>query len=226
MKQPVKYPLTPEAKEAAKELVAAWEQGFIQQNLELVDVTAGSGVTKREFIVVFGLGRDSEGKFSLPDLGIIRELAEYELISIRSSAGRIEVTLLQELRNAVENDFEVSDSFLTTSAVGTVVYGNLEVREGAIFQSAVTNQGDIAQNAYQLADNLRQLLGAELLRSAPALEAAIDALQSTDESSRRGKCGKVIAELGRCLEHTANTATILTFLTAIDWASQFARLVG
>jgi hypothetical protein len=209
MKQRVKYPLTPEAKEAAKALVEAWDSKKINQLLNL-GIRRGDG--KEQWLF---WGND----FKVPDKAIIYELAAYKLIRLSSGRDNVEILLFQELRNAVENDFDVSDFFLTTSAVGTVVYGNLEVREGAIFQSAATNQGDITQNANQLADKLLELLGMDLLQSEPDLEAAIVALKSMDELSRPQKCGKVIQELGGCLGHVANTATILT---AISMAVQFA----
>jgi hypothetical protein len=222
MKQRVKYPLTPEAKEAAKMLVEAWDNKKIAQRLTIYLTIRNEEIQPTDNID--GAGRD----FKRPTLATWWELSKYGLIERQVNFQETrhqkrlvgwEILLLEELRNAVENDFDVSDFFLTTSAVGTVVYGNLEVREGAIMQSQANIYGDNTQNANQLADELLELLGSDLLQSEPDLENAIVALKSVDESSRAEKCGKVIQELGHCMGHVANTATILT---AISLAVQFA----
>ena len=211
MKQRVKYPLTLEAKEAAKMLVETWDSGILEQRFYISETRADG----HKSIAMFTGGIDFTSQLQPPPVSILLELSEYNLVRMQGN----DVLMLQELRNAVENDFDVSDFFLTTSAVGTVVYGNLDVREGAIMQSQANIYGDNTQNANQLADDLLELLGVDLLQSEPDLNAAIIALKSMDELSRREKCGKVIQELGRCMGHAANAGTVLM---AISMAVQFA----
>ncbi|MBZ0280792.1 MAG: hypothetical protein K8L97_08615 [Anaerolineae bacterium] len=214
MPQGLKYPLTLEAKESAKQLVAAWKSGNVDQTFYLIDVTSGNA---KRIEMRPGLGADDS--FAPPALGVLHELAEYRLIRLApirtDRTERLEVTLLQELQNAVEHDFDVSDFFLTTSAVGTIVYGNLEVREGAVFQSAAAGIGNVYQNIEQLADELSRILGDEVLQNEPALKAAIVELRSADELTRLQKMGNVVQELGRGLGHLGNTGAAILALEII-----------
>lgn len=209
MPERVKYPLTTEAKEAAKILVEAWSTGKLEQR---VNTKSRVGVDSSM------LFRGTDVDIALPTL---MELGKYGLVELNRQydvQGRaifLECLLLQELRNAVQNDFEVSDYFLTLNAVGTIVYGNLEVKEGAMFQSAAANQGNIIQNTGQLASELEALLGGDVLAENEPLQSAIQDLRTADESSRRRKMGKVIQELGRCLEHLANTGGVLAALALL-----------
>lgn len=219
MLQRVKYPLTPEAKATAQQLVDAWNSNDVDQNFYLIEVTAGRA---KRVELNFGLGGDNS--ITPPPLGILRELAEYRLITLTAiktdRTDRFEVTLLQELRNAVENDFEVSDFFLTTSAVGTIIYGNLEVRDSAVFQSAASGIGDVHQNIEQLADELSKILGDQLLQSNTELNNAIMELRSADELTRLQKMGKVVQELGRGLGHLGNTGAAII---ALELITRFLR---
>lgn len=214
MPQGLKYPLTSEAKESAEQLVTAWTSGNVDQTFYLIDVTSGNA---KRIEMRPGLGADDS--FSPPALGVLHELAEYRLIRLApirtDRTERLEVTLLQELRNAVEHDFDVSDFFLTTSAVGTIVYGNLEVREGAVFQSAAAGIGNVYQNIEQLADELSRILGDEVLQNEPNLKAAIVELRSADELTRLQKMGNVVQELGRGLGHVGNTGAAILALEII-----------
>jgi len=209
----IKYPLTLEAKEEARHLLQAWDKDEIQQAFYLIDVTGGSGVEG----IRLNPGLGARSSFIPPALGIIRELGEYKLISlarvVTAQKERFEVTLLQELRNAVQNDFDVSDFFLTTSAIGTIVYGNLTLDRGALFQSAAAGIGDVNVTAQTLPDELVKLLGADALR--PEIAAAISALKVADEPTRLEKAGKVIEELGRGLAHMSNTGGALAAIALI-----------
>jgi hypothetical protein len=221
MQRRPKYPLTPEAKEAAKSLLEAWDNGEIQQSFYLI-VQAIRDDEVRHLHLYPGTG--ARRSFQPPSLGVIRELGEYKLITLThvvdSRQERFEVTLLQELRNAVSSNFDVSDFFLTTSAVGTIIYGDLVMDKGSIFQSAAAGIGD-ANNAIQyLPDQLIRLLGEDTLKSYPKIDTAIKELKSANERTRMEKAGKVIEELGRALGHLSNTGGALDAITLI------ARVLG
>jgi hypothetical protein len=156
-----KYPLTSEAQETARQLVEAWDNEYILQTFELVDVTAGIGAKAREYS--FGLGGD-DSYMPPPSIGIIRELAQFPLIAIRdmSTSTNIEVTLLQELRNAVANDFAVSDYFLSDTellanqleeVLGTILAQNTELNT-AISQ---LRGADVSTRAQKLGNVFREL---------------------------------------------------------------------
>lgn len=200
MQRRVKYPLTPETKAIAEELVNAWNTGKLEQILDVA-------VSNHSVLVGGGVN------FQFP-LSALKELEEYRLIRVE----RTWVTLLQELRDAVANDFEVSDFFLTTSAVGTIIYGNLTLDKGALFQSAAAGIGDVNVTAQHLPDELVRLLGEDARR--PEIAAAITELKTADESTRLGKMGKVIEELGRGLSHMKNAAG------AIEAIILIARILG
>lgn len=69
--------LTDEAKETAKHLADFWQKNLINQQFELVDVTAGSGVTERKYVA--GMGINSKD-FIVPKSGTLYELANRNLI--------------------------------------------------------------------------------------------------------------------------------------------------
>jgi hypothetical protein len=123
-----------------------------------------------------------------------------------------EILLLQELRNAIMSDFEVSEYFLTLNAVGTIVQGDLTIHPWASWHSAAVNIGNIEQNVEQLADELIQQLGQDILQANAELVLAIEELRNTKPSNRRENLGKVIQELGRSLGHTANAVAVGTAL--------------
>lgn len=229
MPERVKYPLTPEAKEAARQLVQAWDEGKLARIFEV-------HIESEPPIVV------DENLHELPAKGELYELEYYGLIQIRVRRGMLkkymsfgtgsgtytdyeqitELLLLQELRNAVNTSFEVSDYFLTLNAVGTIVYGNLEVKEGAIFQSAAAGQGSIVQNTGQLLTELENLLGDETLKQNPQLQAALNSLSEindkTDQRTLYQKTGSIIQELGRCLDHVNNTGGTIAALALLTKA--------
>lgn len=186
----------------------------IDQVFELIDVSSGNA-RSREFQA--GLGT-ADG-FSVPPMGVLNELSQFGLILMSKlvlpKGLRCEITLLQELRNAVQSDFDVSDYFLTTSAVGTIIYGDLMLEKGALFQSAAAGIGDVTVTAETLPDELIKLLGDEMLRQHSEVAQAIEALKTSDKPTRLQKAGKVIEELGRCLGHLTNTAGALAAIALI-----------
>lgn len=204
------YRLTEGARKTAAYLVRMWNDDVIAQTFELVDATAGSGVRSRQYLP--GLGADDS--FEVPAIGELNELARLNLISIRRLVGRsekLEITLFQPLRDAVDNDFTYFRELPLTGAIGTIIYGNLTMGEGAVFSSA--GQGDVTVTFQTLPDELLRLLGTDALR--PEIASAITDLKNADEPTRLRKAGKVIEELGRGLEHLSNTGGALAAIALI-----------
>jgi len=209
MQSRVKYPLTPEAKEAAKKLSDIWKAGELDQLFYFNENTSYGTISETIAKSAYS-GKSHEGlKRSL-----LMELARFGLLQIHFSGNDgWEILLLEELMRAVENDFEVSDFFLTTSAVGTIIYGNLTLDKGALFQSAAAGIGDVSVTAQTLPDEIIKLLGADADR--PEVAAAIEELRQSNDTTRIEKAGKVIQELGRSLEHVANAGGALSAIAMI-----------
>lgn len=215
----LKYPLTPQAMQIASELVHCWDEGWLDQSFELSDKTAGSD-NIREFI--FSVGVFAGDKLPILRLGTIRELAEYKLIGIREKISSdkaftrsLEITLLQELRNAVNNDFEVSDFFLTVTAIGTIIHGDVS---GSTIQGSASIYGGTV-NIIQLTSQVEELVGEEILQANQDLRFAINELRQSikdPEPTRFQKLGKVIEELGRCLGHVSNTYGVLQAIALLS----------
>lgn len=210
----IHYPLTTVAKEFAHLLVQAWDSGKLPQLMRLFEIDGDGGNWGT------GFKRTLDVDFEAPDLSVWLELAEFKLVRyIPQKDNRHESTfdilLLQELRNAVQNNFEVSDFFLTTSAVGTIIYGNLHMQEGSNFQSGATNFGDVRISADMLPDKLIEMLGDSFLQKNAEVAAAIEGLKTANQLTQRSKLAKVIEELGRCLEHTANAGTAIAAIGLI-----------
>lgn len=115
---------------------------------------------------------------------------------------------MQELRNAVATDFEVSDYFLTMNAVGNIIINSTT---GNV-QGVGLNTGTVHQSVEQIADNIAEILGQEILTANDDLSAAIDELRTATTANQQSATGKVISQLGRSLEHGANTITIVQAL--------------
>jgi hypothetical protein len=222
--QIIKYPLTAEAKEDANQLAMDWKTGKIAQFFTVFDATAGAA---HEIEISGGLG--VENHYNLPPLKILLELSKFKLIFVdyeilpsgRGYQKQWHILLMQELHNAVETDFAVSDYFLTMNAVGTVITAHegstVEIRS---LQSAASNYGNIDQqmSVVEISDELSTTLGVEFLESNSQLATAIQELRTSIDSERESKLGNVISELGRCLQHGANAfvvAQALGFLTHV-----------
>jgi hypothetical protein len=201
----MKYPLTENARDGARQLVQNWDDGKLEQHMVFSSGNAEGDVSfvqlSRQHILK---------KCGFPLSEVMLELAKFGLIDItfnRASDGKtksIEILLLQELRNAVENDFEVSDYFLTLNAVGNIIINS---STGPV-QGVGYNTGTVNQNIEQLADGLIAQLGMQFVQSNAELRQAIEDLRTATEGNKQSKLGKVISELGRCLGHTANAAAI------------------
>lgn len=222
----VKYPLTPQAKEAAKSLVAAWDNNHIPQ---LFTIERGIGRNGAR-----GVSAEISEHYDIPLIDVLLELAQFKLVTISAETLQEDdsrflnlnspryirywhVLLMQELRKAVASEFEVSDFFLTTQAVGTIIHA----AEGSTvdihaLQSAASAFGDIEQTQIntptELAEKLLQVLGNDTLDANPELAQAIRELAYVPEQNRKFQFGKVIYQLGNGLQHVANTAVVIEAL--------------
>src|SRR5687767_12542966 len=146
MQTQVKYPLTEGAKQAAKTLVEIWDKNPQEQLWSYMGMRAGGSISRER---INSLHSDQ----SIP-MGIqtLRELSTFGLIRIDAN----EILLLQELRNAVENDFAVSDYFLTFNAVGNIFM----MAENSTVSNVVggaSNFGDVTQTQTVGADIANEL---------------------------------------------------------------------
>lgn len=229
--QRVKYPLTQEAKEAARYLVEAWAKGEVAQRFTFFFVLSGDARLS---------AGNLSGTFLPPSLNILLELAKFQLIYVDATlyggasadfggkgivSERItswHVLLMQELRNAVEQDFQVSDYFLTFNAVGTIIQGDATI--SAPFQSVGLSHGNVSQQitSSELADKLLAMIASDVLQSNPDLTAAIQELRTSLENERQSKLGKVISQLGRSLEHVNNAKGIIEAIAFLSMIIQQA----
>jgi hypothetical protein len=217
----LKYPLSSQAKTLASQLVTDWDASKINQIFRLVESRSSSGWT------TFTSQSDNKSLPFQPERALLSELAQYHLIAMNlmrseEHSDTWEILLLEELRNAVRNEFEVSDFFLTTAAVGTIVQGDLTIHPNANYQSAANVYGDNIQTIDQLSSELEAKLS-HLLEDNHDLQIAITELRSSEEQDRIPKIGKVIMELGRCLQHGSNIAVILS---ALPMLIQFLHTLG
>lgn len=211
----MKYPLTDGAKQAARELYQNWKTGKIPQH-NVMKTDSEKGDVDLIQLSIQGILE----KVGYPKSGALLELAKFGLIDLiinRSSDGKtksIDVLLLQELHNAVESDFEVSEYFLTMNAVGNIIINSTT---GPV-QGIGYNTGKITQNVQEIADNLVATLGPEFLGSQDAVRQAIEDLRESNEASRPSKLGNVLLELGRCIHLGASTVQLMPAVFAVTQA--------
>ncbi len=223
----VKYPLTNATKNAAQYLFRCWDSNKIEQGFTLMETGESGEKRRNERRLSNGYGVLNDD-FESPSLENLKELALFRLLDLDVTyAGNPQrptpnwhILLLQELRNAVENDFQVSDYFLTFNAVGTIILGNPTI--SAPFQSGASIYGNVSQeiSSSELAQQLTEILGNELIQSNAELSAAIYELTNSIESERQSKLGKVVSELGRGLQHGANAYVVAQ---AIGFIGQVLR---
>lgn len=215
----MKYPLTADAKSAAKLLVEWWDKGQIPQNF-------GFGLASIELgMEQYPLHGYESPSFNNIEFRLIgkskwKELSLFNLISFEMAESYCEVVLLQELRNAVATDFEVSEYFLTLNAVGNIIINSTT---GNV-QGMGINTGIANMTIEEVANTLESALGAEFLAQQQALKEAIDSLRTSFESDKQSKLGKVISELGNCLQHGANAHTVIQGMATL--ASAVRPLLG
>lgn len=220
--QRVKYPLTEAARQQAIRLVDDWNNGNLSQLFDVIDVTAGMA---NKIEIAGGLGVSNN--YILPDLEILLELSKFNLIFIDTEfrldlqSRRWQVLLMQELKNAVAGNFEVSDYFLTVNAVGTVINGD-NVTFNAPFQSAASGIGNVSQkmSSADIANKLLEILTQDVIKTNSDLANAIHELSTSLENERETKIGKVISQLGRSMQHGANAYAVTQ---ALLFLAQFFR---
>jgi hypothetical protein len=205
----MKYPLTAQAKDIARILVAHWDAEKLPQLIPLYEIRNDGGSWHT------GFKRSLDVEFKPPHLAIWLELAQYGLVRYipDPSSGdepNFEILLLQELRNAVATDFDVSDYFITMNAVGNIIVNSTT---GAV-QGVGINTGTVHQTVEQLADYISATLGQDFLAVNIELKAAIDELRTATIADQQSALGKVISQLGNSLHLGASTATIVQALTA------------
>lgn len=196
----MKYPLTDTAKAAARELVAEWDASRLPQNFSVTHSLVEPKFT----------GPNVLTQLEPPDVATWWELSKFNLLDFIPREISTEILLLQELRNAVASDFEVSDYFLTLNAVGNIIVNSVT---GPV-QGVGQNTGVLYQTVEQLADYIGATLGREFLETQEALRIAIEDLRVASAVDQQSKLGKVISELGRCLEHGANAVAVIAALPA------------
>lgn len=208
----MKYPLTEQARATARALVAAWNAGEIEQR-HLLNVSERMENNRRRGYISI------HGEDLLPST--LRELSLFGLLVIENQQGAsYNVLLLQELRNAVATDFDVSDYFLTLNAVGNIIVNSTT---GPV-QGIGINTGTVHQTVDQLADYMSAILGQEFLATNTELKTAIDELRTAVAAGEQSALGKVISQLGNGLQHGANAAAVVTALYAA--APFIQRLIG
>lgn len=180
----VGYTLTDRAKELAKELVDAWEENTLPQRFHVQEVT-GYG----ELIDIIVYNSD----FTSETLRIeqLVELDEHSLLRIASKSydrgdTKVEIVLLQKLREVVANNFQLIP-----------------------FDIATQTSLPVATALKELTIELKQILGEDLLSNNRELREAIEKLARATEAEKQHKVGKAISELGNSLAHGANAATII-----------------
>jgi hypothetical protein len=194
----MKYALTDTAKEAARYLVKAWEAGDIEQQLTIT-VYRGDSEYRPNF--VHGATPD----FKSPSFATWRELARFDLVEVEVGYESWDILLLQELRNAVANDFEIPDSAGQGQTLNVNVQGDIN---GSLIAALNIGEVNLSSNQ-QIADQLTSALGKGFLQGQDEIRKAIEELRQSIESERQSRVGKVISEFGRCLEHGANTVAVI-----------------
>jgi hypothetical protein len=197
----MKYPLTPEAKELARTLVEKWEKHPECQEWIIRPFPGGPS------ILYCPAGQDISIKVTKP---LLQELDRYDLVIKDDNL----ITLLQVLRDAVDNDFEMPETAQTATNIGTMFIGNPTIID-SIIQGAANNTGPITQTSEQIADSLVDTLGKDFLQTQKDLHAAILELRQVGETDKQSRLEKVVSELGRCLDHSANAVTVISALVKL-----------
>lgn len=182
----VKYPLSPEDKELATRLVEAWDSGILDRSFSIIEFRGGDRINGA--VVADG------SAFKTPPLSAYEPLAEYKLLTKDGSS----ILLLQELRNAVNNDFELTEYAIATQT-GLLVANEIK----------------------ELSEQLRQVLGEDLLASNQSIAHAIQELSQVSEADKVSKAGNLIGQLGNSLGHINNTGGALqAILFLVKFLSQ------
>lgn len=212
--------LTGEAQKAARELAEIWQNSPNDQLWTLMELSSYGQIS---ISMLKSLHSDKTYDVSR---AILFELRDCGLLFIRpGSNGNLEVQLKQSLMLAVEQNFEIPiPSHKGNTAIGMLFQGDVTFGDNAVLQNAASNTGTINQSFQLLADHLTSVLRDEFLKTQVELKAAIDDLRTAVEADQQSKLGKVISELGNCLQHGANAAAVVVALNAA--APFLQRILG
>jgi hypothetical protein len=212
----IKYPLTDLAKQAARDLVAAWDARILPQTMLFGHYVQGK-VAHPTFFDYQG----NQIKYdSAPERGQLYELSHFNLLVLRTfrDANTLEVVLMQELRNAVLSDFTVSEYFLTINSSGVLNMqgGTVNIADSATRaapRQLAQNNGTAAP-AEDITETLRELLG-ELPNEREDLAAALNTLAVEDQDAHYVAAMSVVAALGRALNDGEDSETVMTALDTL-----------
>lgn len=211
----VKYPLTPEAKEEARALVKYWNEGKIPG---LISLTAFQLNPEGDSSIDKTWKPPSEASLRQFDLF---NLVQYTVIPRPNDIPRRELLLLQELRNAVDSDFTVSEYFMTMNAVGNIIINSTT---GPV-QGVGYSEGEVHQTMGALADDLEAHL-ANLSGVGKGLTDAINELRNAVKGEEKAKIGKVIEQVGFSIGMGADLATLVPVLYTLYLALRMASGMG
>jgi hypothetical protein len=212
----IKYPLTDPAKDAARDLVAAWDKHILPQTMLFGHYVQGK-VAHPTFFDYQG----SQIKYdNAPERGLLYELAHFNLLVLRTfrDANTLEVVLMQELRNAVLSDFTVSEYFLTINSSGVLNMrgGTVNIADNATRPTPrqLAQNNGYAAAAADITETLRELLG-DLLNRREDMAAALNTLAVADEDAHYVAALGVIAALGRALNDGEDSESVMAALDTL-----------
>ncbi|MGB1285553.1 MAG: hypothetical protein ACPG7F_03380 [Aggregatilineales bacterium] len=187
--------LSLKVEETAYKLVEAQENDEIDNEFELINVTSGSGKTRREYARGLGI----EESVDIPNINHLADLAYYGLVEFEKSLDKVKVRLLPPLRQSVESDFQAPPPLRANTIIGQ--YFASEATFNAPVSNAGVVYGDVIQTipTNEIAANLVKILGEQLLSENESLRQSIIELgeaHDEDEPTRRQKLMNVIKDLG------------------------------
>lgn len=193
-----RYSLTDEAKSKARGLVEIWQH---HPEARIWRLTIFETMTRRKELFSCINNRDLTYEISLP---VLNELSDCGLIK----KDGYDYTLLQSLRDAIDNDFAIPSSSNSTNMISTVLNNSTVLNISQL-------TGDVHITVNSIADILENQLGEDILASNKELRQSIEELRLNLDDDRPSKLGKVIIELGRSLSHVANATQIISALSAV-----------
>ena len=204
----MEYQLTEEAKELAKLLVQAWDEGKITKS-NLTHWTSSHIILMPQ-----SQPRENFQNFDLPSKYDSVEFTELERCELIEWRGRKLLLLFPKLRNAVRDNFvePVNPSVITVNGhIGSINSNSTITNQ----QNIGVNQGVVNMTSQEIADELTTILGQEFVNSHADLRGSIDELRQSGESEKRTKARKVVSVIGGIIAVTANISTII--LTALTF---------
>lgn len=176
--------LTDDAKKAAQRIASAWENGELNQYIELI-IYRGDDQRKVQDI----LGAKDSFLSDIPPLALWLELGKFNFLEIKKEGNGYNVLLMQELRNAVASDFNISDYYLPW--------------------------GSIAKSMDEVVGYLYFKLGDQLVESNAEIKEAIESLKTAPDSEKQSRIKRFMAALVRSMDTGSNAAAIITAMPGI-----------